>query len=262
MLLAFDIGNSGISVGVFSLEGRTAELLFKVRFSSDMRRTRDEYIIQLHSVLRLYGTDPRQIHAAAISSVVPELTAVVSDAASYFTGAAPLIIGPGTKTGLNIRIDHQAQLGADIVANTVAALTRLPAPLIVADLGTATTLSVVSADRILCGTVICPGLLISRDALAHAASQLGGSDLSRPERIVGKNTRDSVNSGLINGHVLMLDGFIRELRAQLCADTDTKLSLAATGGLAEYVIPFCRNRFSLYPALTLLGVADIYLKNA
>lgn len=261
MLLAFDIGNSGISAGVFSLDGAEPALLCKVRLSSDIRRTRDEYIIQLCSALHLHSIDPRSIRAAAISSVVPELTAVIADAAAYFSGSTPLIIGPGVKTGLNIRIDHQAQLGADIVSNTVAALSQMPAPLVVADLGTATTLSVVTADRTLSGTIICPGLFISRDALAHAASQLGGSDLCRPDELVGKNTRDSVNSGLINGHILMLDGFIRELRAQLCAETNAKLSLAATGGLAEYVIPFCRNKFTLFPALTLRGVAEIYQKN-
>lgn len=261
MLLAFDIGNSGISFGVFSLRSQTPELLLKARIASNLHRTRDEYIILIRSILDLHRISADEINASAISSVVPELTSVIADAASYFSGTAPLLIGPGTKTGLNIRIDNQTQLGADIVANTVAAISRFSAPAVVADLGTATTLAIVDADHALTGAIICPGLQIARDSLARAASQLSGSDLRRPDSLVGKNTRDSVNSGLINGHILMLDGFIRELRHQLCAQYETKLTLVATGGLADYVIPYCRNKFTVIPALTLFGVAEIFQKN-
>lgn len=261
MLLAFDVGNSGISFGVFSIDNSSPKLLLKSRLSSDFRRTRDEYIITVRSILELHNICDDQINASAISSVVPELTATIADVAQYFTHSSPLIIAPGIRTGLNISIDHQTQLGSDLVANTVAALSRVSAPAVIADLGTATTFAVVDRNSSLIGAIICPGLRVSLDALAHSASLLAGSDLSRPDSIVGKNTRDSVNSGVVNGHIIMVDGFIRELRQSLCSGTESKLSLIATGGLADYVIPYCRNKFISIPELTLQGVAEIYMRN-
>lgn len=261
MLLALDIGNSGISVGVFAIVDDALLLRMTARIASDLRRTCDEYIISLRNLLQLHQIDDADIDASAISSVVPELTAVVAAAAQFFSKKYPLVIGPGVRTGLNIRIDQQTQLGADIVANTVAALSRVPAPAVIVDLGTATTLAVVDASSVLAGAIICPGLRVSLDALAESASLLAGSDLKRPLSIIGKNTHDSVNSGVLNGHIIMIDGFVRELRQMLCTDKDTKLSLVASGGLAEYVIPHCRNRFTVIPALTLWGVAEIYLRN-
>jgi len=151
-------------------------------------------------------------------------------------------------------------LGADIVSNAVAALGLVPAPAVIVDMGTATTISLVDQSATLVGTVICPGLQISMKALASEASLLVSSDLSHPEKIIGKNTHDAVNSGVINGHALMIDGFVRELR-QSFNNTDGKLSLIATGGLADAVIPYCRNKFMLVPELTLLGVAEIFRRN-
>jgi len=261
MLLAFDIGNSNISVGVFTILNNKPELKFSFRLSSDIKRSCDEYIMSISGLLSLNRIEKEDIDASAISSVVPALTGVIIEAASYFSTSKPLVIGPGVRTGLNIRIDHQTQLGSDIVANTVAALNFAPAPAVIADLGTATTFAVIDHSSALSGAIICPGLRVSMDALAHSASLLMDSDLNHPASIVGKNTRDSVNSGIINGHIIMVDGFVRELRHTLCGDTDKKISLIATGGLAEYVIPFCRNKFTLIPNLTLVGIAEIYVRN-
>jgi len=262
MLLAFDIGNSGISFGVFDLNQEPTALRMQARISSDLKRSADEYIFFLRSILDIHQITASMIDCAAVSSVVPELTAVIAAAARFFCSNDPLIIGPGVRTGLNIRIDQQTQLGADIVANTVAALSLVPAPAVIVDLGTATTFAAVDQTSALIGTVICPGIRTSLNALASAASLLAGSDLIRPDFLIGKNTHDSVNSGVLNGHILMVDGFIRELRQNLCDDSEQKLSLIATGGLAEYVIPHCRNKFRMVPALTLCGVAEIFRRNS
>ena len=261
MLLAFDIGNTNISVGVFAKPKNEPELVLSFRLSSDLKRSCDEYIMSINGILNLNRVSKDDITASAVSSVVPALTGVIAEVASYFSSNKPLIIGPGVRTGLNIRIDNQTQLGSDIVANTVAALSRVPAPAVIVDFGTATTFAVVDSSSALSGAIICPGLRISMDALAHSASLLMDSDLNQPASIIGKNTRDSVNSGIINGHIIMVDGFIRELRQTLCQDSDLKISLIATGGMAEYVIPFCRNKFTFIPTLTLMGVAEIFMRN-
>lgn len=261
MLLVFDIGNSGVSFGIFDIGGTTPECIMKSRVTSDVRRTRDEYYVWIREILHMYRVDVADIDATAISSVVPTMTNKITDVAKLFTAKKPLIIGPGVHTGLNIRIDVHTQIGADIVANMVAALTRFPAPAVVVDFGTVTTLAVADTNSILIGAIICPGLRTSLDAIVNSASLLYESDFTRPSTLIGKNTADSINSGVINGHVLMIDGFIRDLRQQLCTPPETKLSLIATGGLAEYVTPYCRNKFTVIPALTLDGIAEIYRRN-
>lgn len=261
MLLAFDIGNSGISLGVFERVHESVVLHMQARISSEPKRSSDEYILLIRNLLDLHNIPQQWIDCAALASVVPELTAPIADAASYFTGCAPLIVGPGVRTGLNIQIDQQTQLGSDIVANSVAALNLVTAPAVIVDFGTATTFIAIDSNSVLSGVIISAGLRTSLNALADKASLLVGSDLARPSHLIGKNTHDSVNSGVLNGHILMVDGFIRELRQQLCADANTKLSLVATGGLADYVIPYCRNKFHHVPALTLQGVAEIFFRN-
>ncbi len=260
MLLAFDIGNSAISFGVANVSGDCPQFLMQSRISSKPHRTAPEYMVLIRELLLAHHVDYSAVDAVAISSVVPELTAVIAEAAAYYTPNPPLIVGPGVRTGLNIRVDSQTQLGSDIVSNAVAALCRAPVPAVIVDMGTATTISLVDRTASLIGTVICPGLQIGMNALASAASQLSGSDFTRPTELIGKNTHDAVNSGVVNGHVLMIDGFIRELR-QSFTDPDEKISLIATGGLAQTVIPHCRNRFTMIPELTLLGVAEIFRRN-
>ena len=261
MLLAFDIGNSSISFGVANIVGDYPQFIAKSRIASSPHRTPDEYVVLIREILRLSDITYEQIDSLAVSSVVPQLTNAISEAASHFSKAKPLIVGPGIRTGLNIRVDSQTQVGADIVANAVAALCHTSAPAVIVDMGTATTISVVDTSSTLIGTIICPGLQVSLNALSFAASLISGSDFTRPAQIIGKNTHDSVNSGVINGHANMIDGFARDIRQMLIGTTDTKLSLLATGGLAEYVIPYCRNKFALVPDLTLYGVAEIYRRN-
>lgn len=261
MVLVFDIGNSSICFGVADVSGEHAELLMRSRIATVPARSTDEYILLIRDVLHLHGINKEQINAIAVSSVVPELTATIAAAAAYFTDSRPLIIGPGVRTGLSIRVDSQTQLGTDIVSNAVAALSHAAPPVVIVDMGTATTITAVDESSTMIGAIICPGLRVAMQALSASASLIGGSDLLRPPALIGKNTHDSVNSGVINGHVLMIDGFIRELRQLLTPTADAKLSLIATGGLAELVVPYCRNKFTMIPDLTLLGVAEIFRRN-
>ncbi len=262
MLLAFDIGNSGISFAVIDISSENLRILVKSRVSSVPVRSVDEYVVLIRDILSLYDLPHASITDAAISSVVPQLTEVLCAVAQRFTGCPPLVVGPGVRTGLNIRVDAQTQLGADIVSNAVAAQMLTDAPAVIVDVGTATTITAIDESATLIGTVICPGLRVAADALSGAASQLGASDLSAPPHVIGKNTHDAVNSGVINGHIYMIDGFVREFRALLLREApDKKLSLIATGGLAQHVIPHCRNKFHIEPALTLLGVAEIFRRN-
>ncbi len=260
MLLTFDIGNSAISFGVADIAGDHPKFIFISHIASKPHRTSPEYTVLIQEILKLHCVDRSDIDAVAVSSVVPELTNVILEAASFYTKTTALIVGPGVRTGLNIRIESQTQLGSDIVSNAVASIALGPVPAVIVDMGTATTITFIDGTAAMVGTVICPGLQISMKALSSEASLLGGSDFSRPAQILGKNTHDAVNSGIINGHALMIDGFIRELRQSFTA-AEEKLSLIATGGLAQSVIPYCRNKFRLVTELTLFGVAEIYCRN-
>jgi len=261
MLLGFDIGNTTISLGVFQIENNKPNILFSACIASHPRRTSDEYCILVNNILLLHNVSVADIHAAAISAVVPELLKPIHDTAKFFSHNEPFIVGPGIRTALNIRIDQQSQLGADIVCNAVAALQLIHSPAVIADFGTATTFTVIESNSVLSGTIICPGLRISQTALSDSASLLVSSELTRPKELIGKNTRDSIDSGLINGHILMTDGFIRELRQTLISGSENKLSLIATGGFSGFIAPHCRNKFQIVPDLTLKGLAEIYVKN-
>ncbi len=262
MLLAFDIGNSEVSFAVMDISEDGVHILAKSAIASTPRRSTDEYVVLIRNILEIYHISADSITDSAIASVVPQLTDVVANAARHFIGRYPIIVGPGVRTGLNIRVESQVQLGADIVSNAVAAQVLADVPTVIVDVGTATTITAIDSSSTLIGTVICPGLQIGANALSEAASQLSASDLAAPPHVIGKNTRDAVNSGVINGHIYMIDGFVREFR-QILLDglTDKKLSLIATGGLAELVLPHCRNKFRIEPALTLLGIAEIFRRN-
>ncbi len=260
MLMTLDIGNSGISVGFFERRGEAYSLTAHSRFSTDSRRTTDEHILILSQLMCLHGIDPQSVTECAVSCVVPELAHTIALAGAHFTGHTPLWIGPGIRTGLNIRIENQVQIGADIVANTVAAAAMTKAPAAIVDVGTVTTIAVVDGTCSLIGAILCPGLRTSMEAMSQSAALLNPSDLAKPSSLIGRNTTDSVNSGVVNGHIFMIDGFIREIRQTIPKDGE-KLSLIATGGLADRVIPYCRNQFTLVPELTLLGIAEIYRRN-
>ena len=253
MILTVDIGNTNVTLGGF--EGNT--LVFTARLATEPNHTADQYAVALDSILRLKCVDPAAIDGAAVSSVVPSVGSAVKTALSTLCGVQPIVIGPGVKTGLNIRIDNPAQLGADLVAGCVGALAKYPMPCIIFDLGTATTASVMDASGAMLGGVIAAGPAMTRDALASHTAQLPSVDLQAPAHIVGANTVDSVQSGLIFGAAAMLDGMAARIEEEL-GQTAT---LVATGGLAETIVAHCKRDFLLDEHLLLDGLLHIYKRN-
>lgn len=250
MTLAVDIGNTSICLGVFDNGER---LVFRAKLASDHRKSADEYAVLISGVFRMHGADLSTIERAVMLSVVPALTHTVCEALGVF-GIKPLIVGSGVKTGLCLRVDTPNLLGTDIVADTVAAMRIAEPPMIVIDLGTATTITVINEKGELCGCVISPGVKLGQDALAEKCALLPEVSLSAPPRVVGRNTADSVNSGIVLGTALMLDGFISRISREMGFE---KPSVIATGGLAHLIVPLSENDIIVEPDLTLRGLAHI-----
>ena len=255
MLFAADIGNSCVSFGVFDATGR---LVMQSKVDAVKTKSADEYAILFREILSLYRIEVAEITDAILSSVVPPLTCAIRLAIGRLFGVSPMEVGAGIKTGLNIKIDMQTQLGADLVANAVAALAMHTSPLVVLDLGTATTLTVIDKQGALNGVIIAPGVQVSFNALAEYGSELPDISVAPPRRLIGKNTQDSVRSGVIYGHAAMVDGLIARIREELGAD---ELTVIASGGLASEILPYCREKAVLSPDLTLHGLYHIREKN-
>lgn len=253
MLLAIDIGNTNVTLGGF--DGKT--LRFMSRISTDTKRTPDQYAVELLSILRLYHIEPGEISGTAISSVVPALIGVLCEAIEKITGARPLVVGPGIKTGLHIKIDNPAQLGADLVVGAVAAIARYPLPCIVFDFGTATKSSVIGADGSFLGATISAGIGISIEALAMRTAQLPYISIEAPPRIIGTNTIDSMKSGIVVGTAAMVDGLACRIEDEL----GSPATLVATGGLGRQVAACCRREIIFTDTLILEGLRIIFEKN-
>jgi len=255
MVFTADLSNSCITIAVFDTRGR---MLFRSEISSERNRSEDEYYILLKSIFSIYNVEPTLAEGAIISSVVPPLTKEFSNAVERLLGCKPLLVGPGIKTGLDIKIDHHSQLGSDLVANTVAALSTYSKPFIIIDMDTATTFTAVNARGELCGVIILPGVKTSLDALSANAAELPYISLEHPRSLLGTNTVDSMNSGVIYGTACMLDGLIDRLREEFNgADT----TIIATGALIKLILPYCKNNIIYAPNLALDGLYMIYRKN-
>lgn len=250
MLLAVDIGNTNIVVGVFDEE----RLVHSWRLSTRREMTADELQVMFRSLI---GEGLDGFRDAIVSSVVPPLTAPVIEAIQKLCGVTPLEVEPGIKTGLRIRYDNPQEVGADRILNAVAARARHAGALIVIDFGTATTLDVVTAGGDYLGGVICPGPRLSAEALSARAARLPRVDLQAPPHVVGRNTVDSIRSGLLHGHAAMIDGLVRRIEAEL----GSKTTVIATGGLAPVIGPLMDRLDALDPDLTLEGLRLLYARN-
>lgn len=253
MLLTIDIGNTNITLGVYD-GGRLTMLS---RLATDHRRTEDQYALELRDILDINGGSASSIDGAIICSVVPAVGALVEQAVEKLCGVTPLVLGPGVKTGLHIKIDNPAQLGSDLVAGAVAALAYYPLPCIIIDLGTASTISVLDRDGLFLGGAIAAGIGITLEALATKTAQLPYIHVEAPARVIGTNTVDSMKSGLVLGSAAMLDGMVDRIEEEL----GQKASVVATGGLAKSVIAHCRREMILNENLLLEGLCMIYEKN-
>lgn len=253
MILTVDIGNSNIVLGVFDGE----ELKLTLRIKTDATRTSDEYAINLNSMLRINNIKISDIDGAIISSVVPNLSMPVSDAVEMLIGKAPVIVGPGVKTGLDIRIDNPSQLGSDIVVDAVSAIHSYGAPVIVIDMGTATTFSAVGKGGEFLGGAITPGIGISMNALAQNAAQISQINIDNPKKAIGTNTTDSLKSGIVLGYASMLDGMIERFENEIGAPC----SVVATGGLSGLIVSHCKRKITHDKNLLIKGLLLIYNKN-
>lgn len=253
MVLAVDIGNSNVVVGCFEGE----KILFVERIATNRNATALEYAVLIKSVLELNGVANITFEGSIISSVVPTVTNMVKQAIEKLTGEAPLVVGPGLKTGLKIRIENPAQLGSDRVTDAVAAVNAYPAPLIIVDMGTATTISVIDKDQNFIGGMIMPGLRISAEALTGRTSQLPQISLDPPKRAIGKNTVECMRNGLILGAASTIDGAISHIEAEL----GYACTVVATGGLSGLVIPYCEKTVIRDEQLLLKGLMILYRKN-
>lgn len=253
MILTIDVGNTNIVIGVY----REEALALTLRIKTDTTKTEDEYTILFNSMLRINHILPEEIEGSIISSVVPNLSATLAQAVQKLIGHSPLVVGPGIKTGLPIKIDDPSQLGSDMVVGAVGALIKYKPPLILIDMGTATTLSAVDKEGNFLGGAIVPGLRVSLGALVQQAALISQIDLAAPQKAIGTNTKDSLRSGLILGCADMIDGMCRRFKAELGGDA----TVVATGGLAAKVLPYCTTQVNIEPDLLPDGLLALYMKN-
>lgn len=253
MILAVDIGNTNIVVGGFDED----KIVFVERISTDTSKTELEYVVKFHALIDIYGIKMDQFTGAIISSVVPPLNHIIVSAIKKFFDIDALVVGPGLKTGINIRMDNPASVGSDLIVNAVAGLQKYGYPLIMIDMGTATTISVLDDKKNYVGGTIMPGVRVSLDSLVNRTSQLPKIALEAPEYVIGKNTIDCMKSGIIMGQAASMDGMIDRVWKELGYTT----KVVATGGLASRIIPNCVHDIIIDDELTLIGLKIIYEKN-
>lgn len=253
MILALDIGNTNITIGVYD----DKKLLFVSRMATDRSRMEDQYAIELRDILDIYGISMREIEGAVISSVVPPLTPYIVRAIMRLTKVNPICVDANTKTDITIKIQHPEATGADLIVGCVAAAKMYDGACIVLDMGTATTFAVLDKNKNMLGGVIVPGVGISMDALSRRTAQLPSISLEAPKRVIGDNTVDCMRSGILLGTACMIDGMIERIEAEL----GEKCEVVATGGLSKEIVPLCQRSIHFCDTLLLEGLRIIYEDN-
>jgi len=253
MILTIDIGNTQINLGLY--DGQI--LAFTSRLATEPAHTRDQYAVELNSVLALHRFSPKDVTGAAVSSVVPSAGRAVSGAVEFLCGVTPVMVGAGTITGLNILIDNPAQLGADLVVGAVAAAAKYPLPAILFDFGTATKISVLGPDGSFLGCAITAGINISMEALYQHTAALPAIAAEMPAHIIGKNTVDSMRSGLFFGSVALIDGMVERIEAEL----GRPATVVVTGGLSPLLRDQTKRAAVFDEGLLLDGLKMIYEMN-
>ena len=244
MILAIDIGNTNVVLG--GIEGN--DILFEARMATVSIKTSDQYCAELKNILALFDVVPSMIDGTIVASVVPPVLNSFRTAIRKLTGKNCLVVGPGIRTGLNIR---------DLIVASVAAIRDYGAPLLIVDMGTATTITAIDKDGVYTGGCICPGLKISLEALTGRTAQLPGISLDEPQRAIGKNTRDAMRSGIMFGAAAMLDGLLDRMEQEL----GTPATVVATGGISKFVVPLCRRKLIYDRTLMLKGLNLLYQRN-
>ncbi len=253
MILTIDIGNSNIVLGGV----RGDKIVFEARLRTEATKTSDQYCVDLKILLDVYHVTAEEIEGSIISSVVPQVLNSFQTAVKKLTGKTSMVVGPGLKTGLDIRLENPAQTGADLVVADVAALREHKPPLIVIDMGTATTMSVLDQNGAHIGGCIIPGVRISMDALTDRTALLPGLQLDQPKRAIGRNTIDAMRSGIMMGTASMLDGMVERMEQEL----GSKTTVVVTGGIAKFIVPLCKTPMIYDKDLLIKGLAALYRDN-
>ncbi len=254
MLLAIDIGNTNITLGVF----KESELIFVSRFATQRVKTKDEYAFELLNMFNLNSINPKECSGAIISSVVPEITQNVGNAVILTTGCKPMFVDSGIDTGLKIVTKIPGQLGADMVVGSVAAISKYTLPCLVIDLGTASKMFVLDKDGTFLGCTISAGVGISLNALSSGASQLPNINIAAPQAAIGTETVGCMQSGAVFGTACMIDGMIERFEDEVGYRFE---SIIATGGYSQPIVPHCRHKIIFDDNLLLDGLKVIYDKN-
>ena len=253
MILTIDIGNSNIVLG--GVQG--SNIVFEARLRTEVTKTSDQYCVDLKILMEVNGVSNQDVEGTIIASVVPQVLNSMRTAIQKLTGKVPMVVGPGLKTGLNILLENPGQTGADLVVADVAALREHKPPLIVIDMGTATTMSVLDKNGAHIGGCIIPGVKISLDALTDRTALLPGLQLDQPKRAIGRNTIDAMRSGIMLGTACMLDGMVERMEAEL----GCKTTVVVTGGIAKFIVPMCKTPMIYDKDLIIKGLAALYRDN-
>lgn len=253
MLLALDVGNTNIVLGCI----KNDEIIFTARMSTDRKQTADQYAVLIKNILELYSVKMEDIDGSIISSVVPPVLNALKGAVRLCFGVEAMVVGPGVKTGINILMDNPAQVGCDLIVNAVGAIKEYKAPILIFDMGTATTISAIDKNKNYIGGSILPGVKISLDTLSSATAQLPAINLDKPKKTIGKNTIECMRSGVILGNAAMIDGMIERFEEEL----GEKATVIATGGISKFIVCHCKSEITYDKNLLLKGLNIIYKKN-
>lgn len=255
VIITVDVGNTNIVIGC--ADPVTKKIAFEERIYTDRHKSATEFAIAIKQVLELYGVDAKSLEGGILSSSVPPVTEQVVRGLDQFLGKKIIEVGPGIKTGVDIKLDDPSQLGPDLLVAAVAGISQYGAPLVLIDMGTATTISVISKDKRFMGGMIIPGLEVALAGLARRAAHLPEVAIKRPSRLIAGNTVGAMQSGSIYGQAACIDGMLERIWEEL----GYKTAAVATGGFASEVIPCCKHEIKIDDQLLIKGLTILYDKN-
>ena len=257
MILVLDVGNTNTVLGVF----KEKKLLVEWRISTDAKKTADEYGIQVMQLFHQSELKTEQIKGVIISSVVPNIMYSLEHMIRKYFNLIAMVVGPGVKTGINVKYDNPKEVGADRIVNAVSAHEIYKRSLILIDFGTATTFCAISKDADYIGGTICPGIKVASDALFERAAKLPRVELVKPEKIIGKNTVSSMQAGIIYGYIGQVDYIVNVMKSEMISMGEEEPFVVATGGLSKLISDESFAIDEFHPNLTLEGLRIIYEKN-